>query len=124
MTSRKRGFGDKVPFSFLCTMKCRLIIVLALTALSLLLYAQPKSYLCMKPSSEIIIDGKLDEWAGTPETGDFIDISGDPGLEPLHKTSARIMWDSNYLYIAAEIEEPHLWATITERDAVIYQDND
>lgn len=28
------------------------------------------------------------------------------------------------LYIAAELEEPEIWATLTERDSVIFHDND
>lgn len=35
-----------------------------------------------------------------------------------------MVWDDRALYVAAVLEEPHLWATITERDAVIYRDND
>jgi hypothetical protein len=29
-----------------------------------------------------------------------------------------------YLYIAAELEEPQLWATLTERDSIVFHDND
>ncbi len=35
-----------------------------------------------------------------------------------------MLWDDTCLYIGAELEEPHLWATLTERDSVIFQDND
>ena len=35
-----------------------------------------------------------------------------------------MLWDKNYLYIAAELEEPHVSATVTQHDAVIFQDND
>jgi hypothetical protein len=35
-----------------------------------------------------------------------------------------MLWDSTYFYVAAEMEEPHVWATLTSRDAVIYYDND
>ena len=31
---------------------------------------------------------------------------------------------TDYFYIAAEMEEPHLWGTLTERDSVIFYDND
>ena len=30
----------------------------------------------------------------------------------------------NYFYIGVQMEEPHVWGTITEHDAVIFQDND
>ena len=29
-----------------------------------------------------------------------------------------------YMYFFAEMEEPNIWATLTERDAVIFYDND
>ena len=35
-----------------------------------------------------------------------------------------MLWDDDYLYIAAELEEPHVWATLTQHDAVIFHDND
>lgn len=35
-----------------------------------------------------------------------------------------MLWDEKYFYIGAEMEEPHLWATLTEHDSVIFHDND
>jgi hypothetical protein len=35
-----------------------------------------------------------------------------------------MLWDDEYLYVAADLEEPDVWGTLTERDAVIFQDND
>jgi hypothetical protein len=35
-----------------------------------------------------------------------------------------MLWDDQYLYIAAELQEPDLKATITRHDAVIFHDND
>jgi hypothetical protein len=35
-----------------------------------------------------------------------------------------MLWDDDYFYIGAELEEPHVWATLTEHDAVIFRDND
>ena len=43
---------------------------------------------------------------------------------PRHATRAKLLWDAQYLYIGAEMDEPHLWATLTERDSVIFHDND
>jgi hypothetical protein len=40
------------------------------------------------------------------------------------ETGAKLLWDDEYLYVAAHLEEPHLWATLTERDAIIYRDHD
>lgn len=35
-----------------------------------------------------------------------------------------MLWDDTYFYVGAELEEPHIWATLTEHDSVIFQDND
>ncbi len=35
-----------------------------------------------------------------------------------------MQWDDEYFYIAAELEEPHVWATLTQHDAVIFHHND
>ena len=35
-----------------------------------------------------------------------------------------MLWDDDCLYIAAELEEPNVWATLTKHDSVIFQDND
>jgi hypothetical protein len=35
-----------------------------------------------------------------------------------------MLWDENYFYFGALLEENHIWATLTARDAVIFYDND
>jgi hypothetical protein len=35
-----------------------------------------------------------------------------------------MLWDDEWFYVAAEMEEPDLWGTLTERDSVIFRDND
>jgi hypothetical protein len=68
----------------------------------------------------------LDEssWTLAPWTESFVDIEGESRPTPPWRTRVAMVWDDRALYIAATMEEPHLWATITERDAVIYHDND
>ncbi|HRP57902.1 carbohydrate-binding family 9-like protein [Agriterribacter sp.] len=39
-------------------------------------------------------------------------------------TRAAVLWDDQYLYVGYWIEEPFVTATHTQRDALIYQDND
>ncbi len=86
----------------------------------------PRSYLCAQTSSPILLDGKLDEaaWAAAPWTDDFLDIQGPDKPKPAFRTHAKLLWDETYLYIAAELFEPHVWATLTNHDAVIFQDPD
>ena len=63
-------------------------------------------------------------WQSAPWSEEFVDILGDSAPPPTLRTRFRLLWDPTHLYVAAELEEPHVWATITERDAVIYRDND
>lgn len=85
----------------------------------------PKTYLIYYISEPLSVDGKLDEqvWQQTEWTDPFLDIQGDHLPAPRFETRAKMLWSDEFLYIAAEMEEPHLWATIKERDAVIFQEN-
>lgn len=86
----------------------------------------PRGYQCRRATTPVVIDGKMDDaaWAGAEWTQDFLDIQGRALPLPKHRTRAKMLWDDNYIYFAAELTEPHVWGTITERDAVIFQDND
>ncbi len=72
------------------------------------------------------IDGRLDDqaWQAAPWSAPFVDIEGLARPRPSWMTRMKITWDAAHLYIAAELEEPNLWATLTDRDAVIFHDND
>jgi hypothetical protein len=35
-----------------------------------------------------------------------------------------MLWDDRFLYIGAMLDDPHVWATLTKRDTVIFYDND
>lgn len=86
----------------------------------------PQTYVCYKTDKPLIIDGKLDEemWQKTIPTNDFVDIQGDLKPVPPFKTNVKMLWDDEYLYFGAYLEEPHIWGKLTNRDAVIYHDND
>ena len=72
------------------------------------------------------LDGRLDKapWQSCAWSDDFVDIEGDIRPVPRHRTRMKMFWSETGLYIGAEMEEPHLWATLTEHDSVIFQDND
>ena len=86
----------------------------------------PLHYVCYRAADSLTIDGVLNEesWRKAVLTGLFIDIEGNLKPRPRFDTRAKMLWDSTYLYIGAELKEPDVWATLTERDAVIYHDND
>ncbi|MBS2211219.1 carbohydrate-binding family 9-like protein [Carboxylicivirga mesophila] len=86
----------------------------------------PRHYICYRVSEALNIDGELNEvaWKNAPWTDLFVDIEGDKKPAPALSTRAKMLWDDEYLYIGAYLEEPHLCASLTERDAVIFYDND
>ncbi|WP_268626545.1 carbohydrate-binding family 9-like protein [Paenibacillus alvei] len=87
---------------------------------------EPKHYICHRTAEPLQLDGRLDKpfWANAPWTDDFVDIEGDLKPRPFKRTRVKMLWDDEYLYFGAEMEEDQIWATLTERDSVIFYDND
>jgi len=87
---------------------------------------EPRGYVCYRTGVVITVDGKLGEpgWITAPWTEYFVDIEGQGKPVPRFNTRAKMLWDSANLYIAAELEEPHLWARLKRRDTVIFYDPD
>jgi hypothetical protein len=85
-----------------------------------------RTYDCPRAKSAVRIDGRLDEtaWSAAPWTGYFVDIEGDKKPNPRFRTRAKMLWDDEYFYVAADMEEPHVWGTLTKHDSVIFHDND
>ena len=63
-------------------------------------------------------------WENTDWTQLFVDIEGNKKPDPYFETRLKMLWDEKYFYFGAILEEPHVWATLTMRDAVIFKDND
>jgi cellulose/xylan binding protein with CBM9 domain len=84
----------------------------------------PRQSVCYRTSSPLDVDGKLSEaaWRNASWSDLFVDIDG--GRRPLLATRVKMLWDDRYFYIGAELEEPDIWATLTKRDSVIFQDPD
>jgi hypothetical protein len=89
-------------------------------------FPHPKGYVCYRAASPVVINGDLKDaaWGAAPWSGPFVDIEGDRRPRPRFRTRVKMLWDDEALYVAAELEEPHLWATLNEHDSVIFHDND
>jgi hypothetical protein len=89
------------------------------------LFTRPKSYTLYHTVTPLKIDGELTErsWTDAPWTDYFIDIEGEQKPAPAYKTRVKMLWDDQYLYIAAEMQEPHLWANKQIPGDVIFRDN-
>ena len=86
----------------------------------------PYKYVVRRAPAAIKVDGRLDEkaWQDADWTEVFGDIEGPSKPDPRHRTRVQMLWDDAFLYIGAYLEEPDLWATLKERDSVIFLDND
>jgi hypothetical protein len=89
------------------------------------LFTEPKSYTLYHTIQPLKIDGELNEkeWLESPWSDFFIDIEGLQKPAPLNKTRVKMIWDEKYLYIAAQIEEPHIWANKRPEKDVVFRDN-
>ncbi len=82
------------------------------------------TYTSYKVGNKINVDGNLQEkaWNHAERSRAFVDLI--TGESTMYRTQAAVLWDQDFLYVAYWIEEPNVWATLTERDAPIYRDND
>ena len=89
-------------------------------------FKMPKHYTVHRTSEPIKIDGKGDEasWGKAQWSASFVDIEGDKKPSPYLNTKMKMLWDDEFFYFYAAMEEPHIWATLKERDTVIFHDND
>ncbi|MBR5887864.1 MAG: carbohydrate-binding family 9-like protein [Akkermansia sp.] len=83
----------------------------------------PPTYVCQRTTSPLHIDGKGTEtdWQSAVRLSPLRDIEG-AAIED--NTVIRLLWDDSYLYVLADMKETHLWATLQERDSIIYHDPD
>ena len=86
------------------------------------LRAEP-TYVCQRTRSAIIVDGRLEEiaWQRAKPLSPMRDLSGAPAQ---YQAAIYMTYDAQYLYIAARLPEKNLTATLTERDSIIYRDDD
>lgn len=81
-------------------------------------------YQAKKINETITIDGNIDkpEWQSATWSKRFVDmVTGEPGI---FNTQSAILWNDRNLYIAFKVEEPFVEAHLTERDSIIFLEND
>lgn len=86
----------------------------------------PPVYQCRRAVRPFELDGNLDKdfWKDAEYTDLFADIEGWDVKPPRFQTKAKMLWDDEYLYIGAVLEGDEIWGSLTERDCVIFHDND
>jgi hypothetical protein len=81
-------------------------------------------YTCHRSPGRIEVDGDLDKpaWKAAPRSARFVDlVSGLPGLLD---TRMAALWDDEALYVAFWASEPNVRAELTERDSLVWTEND
>jgi hypothetical protein len=100
-----------------------LAVTLALLSISAGPATQPakRTYDCPRTAEKITLDGKLDEpaWTAAAWSDDFVRLDGKG--KPAVRTRAKLTWDKDYFYVAAELQTSHVHATQTQRDANLYE---
>lgn len=86
----------------------------------------PRMYDCYRAEGKIKLDGKLNDkaWQQAEWSEPFVDISGFDFPTPAQTTRMKMLYDDENLYIGARLEEKNIVAKLTQRDTIIYYDND
>ncbi len=81
-------------------------------------------YTAHKIADSIEVDGDITKpvWSKTQWSSRFVDmVTGDPGL---YETRTAIVWNDTHIYFGFWAEEPYVEARLTERDSLIFLEND
>lgn len=90
------------------------------------LLTAPRVYDCMPADGKIVIDGRLNDkaWEAAPQSEEFVDISGYDFPTPAQSTWVKMLYDDEYLYIGARLNEKNIVGDLTQRDTIIWRNND
>jgi hypothetical protein len=90
------------------------------------LFTTPLSYVIYHTNTAPVIDGDINDnaWKQAAWTTDFGDIEGDSKPKPTYPTKVKMLWGDSCLYIAAQIQEPNVWAYQAHHDDIVFHDND
>ena len=82
---------------------------------------RPSVYSCSKVDCPPVVDGKLDDpaWKIAPEMTLVMSCTGEPATK---RTTARMCWDDDCLYIGFDCVDTDILATMTNRDDWIWRE--
>ena len=84
----------------------------------------PQLYVANATSPSPVIDGAVDPevWDKAQWSHAFIDIEGVE--KPKYNTRFKMLWDAENLYLLAQLDDPHIWGNLKQRDTVVFYNND
>jgi len=83
----------------------------------------PTNFECRRAASPIQLDGRADELAWTNAVVIETFVAYWTNLPALTKTKAKLLWDDEYLYFHAEMEDADLFATVREENGRTWDDD-
>lgn len=100
-----------------------ILVLTAVLALAAGANAEPRQpvYHCPKVACAPVIDGKLDDaaWKLAPEVTFVMSCTAEPATK---RTTARMCWDDECLYIGFDSVDTDIFATMTNHDDPIYRE--
>ena len=102
-----------------------LYIFIVLLTTNYFTWAQP-AYNCHRAHSPVSIDGRLTDeaWQQAEVIDHVSDILGEETPVPRQATAIRMLYDDDYLYVGAYLQEDYLNALVDKRDEIVWLDND
>ncbi len=86
----------------------------------------PRYYVIYRATDTITIDGDINEkaWQDAEWLDSFIDHQYPYAPSPWKTTRVKMIYDAEYVYVAAQLQEENVWGHLSKRDAIVYYDND
>ena len=87
---------------------------------------KPRQYVIYRASGPVTIDGHITEkaWQDAAWTEPFEDAQSPYCPLPWKMTRAKMLYDDDNMYFAAQLQEENVWGHLTKRDTIAYYDND
>jgi hypothetical protein len=101
----------------------RLLMMAFLLAAPLAAQTPVPSYEVKRAPSKVTIDGKLDDKAWEAAAPIQLIFPWDSQTGPKQKTTVRLLWDDDFLYVSYDCEDHDITAQYLERDDPTYQDD-
>jgi len=122
MESEAQPVPARVVFSILLTCLVGLFTGVAMADGSHPTSIELPRYRCPKVDSPPVLDGRIDDpaWSRSPLIERF--RRAQDGEPATYATSARLCWDDENLYLAFRCEDPLIWATMTQRDEHLWDE--
>ncbi|MEA2064137.1 MAG: carbohydrate-binding family 9-like protein [Gemmatimonadota bacterium] len=105
-------------FHFFAMVFCLTLVFTVSTGLSL--SPATRNYVVKRTAMPVLADGRLDEPAW--QKAERIRFEAKNGGPPKQATTAMMVWDDKFLYIAFQCEDNDVWSTLTQRDDPLYNE--